>query len=238
MAAKLKPLRLVEATTSRDDNPGCRLANETDNESDNATGNATGNVTGDATAGAAGDSGTRRPGQEPRSRHELTRGPDLVAIYESFSVAYEEAAALDDWTVLEDFFTTDIIFVSHGEPFANATQGIDDVLAYLRSRMEGFGLRFDERMVIRRLGPERKGNQVYLRWAGLYRSLGAPTLRIEGSSTVSFQGRLISRVDETISHQSAARVKRWLARYSDHMLPTPGGLIREILGEARRKNVH
>ena len=144
-----------------------------------------------------------------------------IEVFGKYAMAFEEVVRLDDWSVLEPFFTEDAVYETIGSgPFAGRREGRQAVLDHLKQSLDGFDRRFDVRedpeMV---LGPEVTDDSVWIRWRVTYRVKGAPPFVLEGEETAVMNGDRIHRLEDRFTDQMAANLDDWMTKHSDRLKP-------------------
>jgi hypothetical protein len=146
----------------------------------------------------------------------------LVTAFVNYALRFEQAYATDDWSIVEPCFTEDASYVVTGAPaFAGRHEGRTAVLAHFRAAVNGFDRRFGRRGVEATDGPYEKDGVVMMPWVATYNAPGAPELRMDGASTVQFQGTQIQRLTDHIPAESAERALRWMTEHAAKLGP-PG----------------
>jgi ketosteroid isomerase-like protein len=138
--------------------------------------------------------------------------------FTNYAIKFEQAYASGDWTLVAPCFTEDAVYAVTGAPgMAGEHAGRAAVLAHFDGMTRGFDKRFTSREVVALEGPEERGDYVYMRWAAIYRLTGAPDLRMEGRSRAFFRGEQISRLEDEIPAEVAARTTAHLAQHGSKL---------------------
>ena len=144
----------------------------------------------------------------------------LVTAFVNYVIRFEQAYAADDWSLIEPCFTEDASYVVTGAgAFAGTHSGREAVLAYFRNVMNGFDRRFGRRAVEATEGPYEREGVVKMPWVAIYKAPGAPDLRMEGESTVHFQGARIQRLEDHIPPASGEQALRWMGEHASKLSP-------------------
>ena len=142
-----------------------------------------------------------------------------IEVFGKYAMAFEEAVRMDDWSVVEPFFTEDAVYETIGPgPFAGRCEGREAVLAHLKTSLDEFDRRFDARdnpEVIE--GPRIENDSVWIRWRVIYRVEGAPPLVLEGEETAVVEGNRIRRLEDLFNGAMAARLDTWMGRHADKL---------------------
>jgi len=144
-----------------------------------------------------------------------------IEVFGKYAMAFEEAVRLDDWSVVEPFFTEDAVYETIGAgPFSGRHEGRREVLDYLKESLDGFDRRFDIRdnpeMVE---GPRVEDHSVWIRWRVTYKVEGAPPLVLEGEETAVMDGDRIRRLEDRFTDQMAADLDNWMRKHGDKLKP-------------------
>ncbi len=162
---------------------------------------------------------------------------ELIGLYGAYAAAFEHCVVDDDWTRVEPFFTDDIRVICHSEPFVGEARGMDEVIDYFRGELDNFDRRFDERAVEIPREPECNGNRVKTWWRAAFCRIGAPDLLLSGHEIATFRGERICRIDDYLDDHLEARVKEWMRRHADKLLP-PVSDFADYLIAAARNQIH
>jgi hypothetical protein len=134
--------------------------------------------------------------------------------FTNYAIKFEQAYASGDWSLIGPCFTPDAAYVVSGaEAFSGTHQGREAILAYFAGVTAAFDKRFTSREVLVIDGPEERADHMWMRWATIYGLEGAPDLRMEGESRASFQGAQISRLEDWIPPEYAARTAAYMAEH-------------------------
>ena len=142
-----------------------------------------------------------------------------IEVFGKYAMAFEEVVRLDDWSVVESFFTEDAVYETIGTgPFSGRREGRRAVLDYLKESLDGFDRRFDVRdnpeMVE---GPRVDGDSVWISWRVTYRVEGAPPFVLEGEETAVMDGDRICRLEDRFTDQIAADLNEWMKQHGDKL---------------------
>ncbi len=145
---------------------------------------------------------------------------DPIARFQEYAAAFEEVYKSDDWSLLEPYFTEDVVYeIIGGEPFAGKHEGRDALLAHLKRSVDGFDRRFETRELEILEGPKQEGNSVWLRWRGSYRSPGLPELVIDGEETAVFEGDRIRRLEDRYPPEASPIMEVWFDANGSRLRP-------------------
>lgn len=144
-----------------------------------------------------------------------------IEVFGKYAMAFEEAVRLDDWSVVEPFFTEDAVYETIGaSPFSGLRGGRRAVLDHLKESLDGFDRRFDVRdnpeMVE---GPRVTDDSVWIRWRVTYRVEGAPPFVLEGEETAVMDGDQICRLEDRFTDKMAADLDHWMQHHGDKLEP-------------------
>lgn len=144
-----------------------------------------------------------------------------VDVFGRYAMAFEEVVRLDDWSVLEPFFTEDAVYETFGAgPFSGRREGRGAVFAYLKESLDGFDRRFDAREAPTIIeGPKADADSVWIRWRVTYTVGGAPPLVLEGEETAVMEGDRIRRLEDRFTDEMVARLEGWMQRHGDTLAP-------------------
>jgi hypothetical protein len=144
-----------------------------------------------------------------------------IEVFGRYAMAFEEVVRMDDWSVVEPFFTEDAVYESIGPgPFAGRRDGREKVLEYLKQSLDGFDRRFDSRENAEITeGPEVRGDSVWIRWRVTYRVAGAPPLDLEGEEIAQMEGERICRLEDRFTDEMAAKLGAWMGEHESKLKP-------------------
>jgi len=116
--------------------------------------------------------------------------------FAAYAAAFEKAYANDDWSLVEPFFTEDVVYETGlGPPFGGTVTGRAAILAYFRDIVD----RFESRELALLEGPEQEGDAVWIRGSATYRAPGVPDFVLELEETTRFDGDRIRRLEDRYS---------------------------------------
>ena len=140
-----------------------------------------------------------------------------------YAVAFEQAYASDDWSLLERFFTEDASYETFGPaPIAGLAEGRAAVFDYFKNSVNGFDRRFATRELQVLAGPELRGDTVWMRWRGTYRQPGVPDVVLEGESTAHYAGDLISRLEDRMDEHGVKQSLETMGAHEAKLKPVGG----------------
>jgi hypothetical protein len=144
-----------------------------------------------------------------------------IEVFGKYAMAFEEVVRLDDWSVLEPFFTEDAVYATIGAgPFSGRRKGRQVVFDYLKGSLDGFDRRFDVRESPEIIeGPRAADDSVWIQWRVTYRVEGAPPLVVEGEETAVIDGDRIRRLEDRFTDQMAADLEDWMRQHGDKLKP-------------------
>ena len=144
-----------------------------------------------------------------------------IEVFGKYAMAFEEVVRLDDWSVLEPFFTEDAVYETIGPgPFSGRRKGRQAVLDYLKQSLDTFDRRFDVRENPEMVeGPNVTEDSVWIRWRVTYRVEGAPPFVLDGEETAVIDGDRIHRLEDRFTDQVAADLEAWMAKHGDKLKP-------------------
>lgn len=144
-----------------------------------------------------------------------------IEVFGKYAMAFEEVVRLDDWSVVEPFFTEDAVYETICEgPFSGRREGRRAVLDHLKQSLETFDRRFDARENPEMIdGPKVDGDSVWIRWRVTYRVEGAPAFALEGEETAVVEGDRIQRLEDRFTDRMVADLDEWMKRHGDRLKP-------------------
>ena len=144
-----------------------------------------------------------------------------IEVFGDYAMAFEEVVRLDDWSVLEPFFTEDAVYETIGAgPFSGRREGRRAVFDYLKGSLDSFDRRFDVREAPEIIeGPRITDDSVWIRWRVTYRVEGAPPLVVEGEETAVMEGDRIRRLEDRFTDRMAADLEAWMTQHADKLDP-------------------
>jgi len=143
---------------------------------------------------------------------------DLLEQFAAQARDFERTFVDDEWSRLERYFTTDVIYETlgdGGERFA----GRPVMLAALRRSVTNFDRRCDSRLLVTTRGPFLGPAEVCRHWSCEFAVSGAPDLTIEGTERAVYRGDLIELLQEALTPASRANLNAWLAAYGQFLKP-------------------
>ncbi len=141
-----------------------------------------------------------------------------LARFGAYAAAFERAAATDDWSILEEYFTDDAVY-EIGMPLLGAqrAEGRSAILAWFRDVFERFDRRFATRDLAVLDGPHEDGNRVWLRGSATYTAPGAPDFVLELEERVDFDGDRIARLEDVYTPQMIADSERYARAHAERL---------------------
>jgi len=147
---------------------------------------------------------------------------DTVARFFEYAMAFEQALALDDWSLIEPYFTEDAVYeIFGGPPFAGRHEGRSGVIAFLRESVRGFDRRFTERKIEMRGEPTIHDGAVHVPWRGVYRAPGVPDMILDGEELAWFSGDRICRLEDRYDPAELRKAMEYFEHHESRLLP-PG----------------
>ena len=138
----------------------------------------------------------------------------------AYAVAFEKCVESDDWSILDPFFTEDVVYdASGGPPFGGRWEGREAVYANFKRVLDEFDRRFASRSGEILEGPSERDGAIWMRWVGVYEVEGVPPLRIEGEETAYFDGDRITRIEDRIPDDQGERAMAFLAEHAGKLKP-------------------
>jgi len=133
--------------------------------------------------------------------------------FHAYAAAFETAYRTDDWTVLEPFFTEDVVSELNGAQ----TSGRAAVIRAFRDSVAAFDRRFDAREMRLIEGPALADGVVHIKTANTYHRDGLEPLELFGEEWFSFDGdRIVRHADRVLN---ADRVMDYLGRHLADLRP-------------------
>jgi ketosteroid isomerase-like protein len=138
----------------------------------------------------------------------------LVERYLTHALAFREARASDDWSVVGPFFTEDAVYdVRFDPPLGGRFEGRPAILAYFKESVDRYDRRFESREGAFVEGPREDGDTVWVRGRVVCRSAGVPELVIELEEIAQFEGDRICRLEDRYDEGTKARMRAYLAAH-------------------------
>lgn len=137
-----------------------------------------------------------------------------------YAQAFERVYTSDDWSLLAPYFTEDAVYEVTGSGEFDGRYGPRDVLfSSLKSVLDRFDRRFDERSVEVVAGPEERDGAVWLGWQATYKRAGLPPLVIKGEEIARFDddAQRIAILEDHYAPAEAAEMSRFLADHADEL---------------------
>src|SRR5262245_46405289 len=123
--------------------------------------------------------------------------------YIAYALAFREAFASDDWSVVEPFFTEGAEYVVPLDPpMGGYFRGRDSILAYFKDILDRLDRRFDSREGAFIDGPREEGDTVWIRGRLTYRAAGVPDAVVELEETAQFRGDRICRLEDRYDEET------------------------------------
>ena len=108
--------------------------------------------------------------------------------YVAYALAFREARATDDWSVVESFFTEDAVYdVLFDPPLGGHFEGRSAILAYFKASVDHYNRRFESREGAFIDGPRQDGDTVWTRGRVVCRAAGVPDWVIELEESAQFE---------------------------------------------------
>ena len=103
---------------------------------------------------------------------------DVIKRFTEYADDFEKTFADDDWSRLRQYFTDDAVYEGVGsDAFSFKAEGIDAVLAHMKSSLDGFDRKFATRTLELTSDLAADDDQVSFDWKGIYSVAGAPVAR-------------------------------------------------------------
>lgn len=144
----------------------------------------------------------------------------LVERFEQYAHDFELTKLDGDWSRVRQHFCVDAVREEHEPPLISLRhEGLEQIIDEWREMIENFDRRFDHALVVP-LGPAKAvGNEVRLRWIGVYAIDDAPALFGEGTEIAYYEGDRIKRLKTTMTTETIARNLEWLREHSQKLPP-------------------
>jgi hypothetical protein len=138
----------------------------------------------------------------------------MIERFGAYAMAFEQVMTSDDWSVIEPFFTEDVVYDSDAAaPFDGRWEGRAAVLAALKESLDGFDRRCDSRTPEIVEGPVEEDGAVRIRFRVVYTLAGAPDFVLEGEEFARFEGDRIRHLEDRYSEAMNRTLTAW---YSDN----------------------
>jgi hypothetical protein len=142
----------------------------------------------------------------------------IIQRYLAYAAAFEKAFISDDWSVVEPFFTDDVVYdVPLDPPFGGHFEGRAAVLAYFKDVLDRLDRRFETREGALLEGPRTDGNTVWIRGRVVYRAAGVPDAVVEVEEIARFRGDRICRLEDRYDAGMRERMAAYLASYGEKL---------------------
>jgi hypothetical protein len=135
----------------------------------------------------------------------------LVARFEAYAADFERTFRDDDWSRLEQYFTTDAVYSTPTNGLR--AEGRPAVLATLRAAISGFDRRCESRVLETTGGLWEHANEVRRQWAATFTVRGAPELHIAGSERAVFRDDRIALLEVVIAAETLSRLMQYAETY-------------------------
>lgn len=136
---------------------------------------------------------------------------DYVRRFLEYAAAFEQTFLDDDWARLEQYFTSDAVYLP-GD--GSAAEGRRAVLDTLRASVNGLDRLFATRTPSFDQ-PEADGNVVTLHWRVHFAAPAVPDLEVRGREYATFDGDAIVRLEDVF--EDAAGVGRYLVEHGESL---------------------
>ena len=149
----------------------------------------------------------------------------LTDRYLAYAAAFEAAFDSDDWSVVEPFFTEDVVYeCDGGPPFAGRWEGRQAVLANFKQTLDRFDRRFSAKRSFEVLeGPLERDGGTWARLGEVYPLAGAADLVFELVEEASFDGDRIRRIVDRIPESMAERARAYIEAHGARLGLTARG---------------
>jgi len=139
---------------------------------------------------------------------------DLMGPYLTYVVAWEQAYASDDWSLLTPYFTEDAIYEIEGsDKLAGRHAGRATVLGFFKNITTQFDKRFDRREIVV-LGVFPVGDdKMRMTWIARYHLSGVPPLEITGEELAIFAGHRIAHLYHRLASGTGEIVGTFMAQH-------------------------
>ena len=138
--------------------------------------------------------------------------------FAEYAAAFEQSFVSDDWTHVEPFFAEDAVYeVALDPPMGGRFEGRDAIIDYFRFVLDGFDRRFDSRKIALIDGPVEKHGAVWIRGSATYRKDGVPDLVLVLEETVSFDGDLITRLEDSYEPRMKQEIADYVAEHGEKL---------------------
>ena len=152
---------------------------------------------------------------------------DLAARFEQYASDFELTKRDGDWSRVEQHFCQDAVREEHEPPLISLRhEGVEQIIGEWRQMIEKFDRRFDHALVVPLGRAQATGNEVRLRWIGVYAIDDAPALFGEGTEIAVYEGDRIKRLKTTMTAETIARNLDWIREHGQKL---PPGLLEYAL---------
>lgn len=133
--------------------------------------------------------------------------------FEAYSEAFEVAYESGEWSPVELFFNEDAVYeIVADAPMAAKYVGRDAIMAEFVRVLDEFDYRFDTRSPVIVDPSKEVGDAVTNTFVLTYTCQGLPDVVMHGSETAVYKNGKISRLENTFTPETAAKMFQWMGR--------------------------
>jgi len=136
-----------------------------------------------------------------------------IAHFARYAAAFEKAFESNDWSLVEPFFSEDVVYETDFSPLGGVFEGRAAVVGYLEEVLDRFDRRFESRELALIEGPREEGDSVWIRGSATYRSPGLPELSFILEEIASFDGEHICRLEDRFDPEALAQIDAYLQEH-------------------------
>jgi len=135
----------------------------------------------------------------------------IAQTYLDYAQAFEDTYEDDDWTRVEPYFSTDAEYLPGDGRTINGREAIS---SHFGESVNGLDRRFDSRILEHFGEPTVNGNQTSIPWELTLKKDGAPDLVLSGTGNATFEGNLISRLEDVFDDGVVASLQAWMGKHA------------------------
>lgn len=159
---------------------------------------------------------------------------NIAERFERYASDFELTKQDGDWSRITAHFHIHASRREEIPPLLNIhIEGRNNLISQWREMIENFDLEFDYRFVKPLAPAVVHGNQVKLRWIGVYAIEGAPALLGEGTEIATYEGKLIIHLETTMTPETVERNLVWFTQYGSRLSPKLQTYIAQAAGTTR-----
>jgi hypothetical protein len=135
----------------------------------------------------------------------------IAQTYLEYAKAFEDTYEDNHWTRVEPYFAADAEYLP-GD--GRTIQGREAISSHFNESVDGLDRRFDSRILEHFGEPSVNGNQTSIPWELTLKKDGAPNLVLKGTGNATFEGNLISRLEDVFDDGVVASLQEWMGKHA------------------------